>query len=360
MRIPRRGATKLKFGAFLKAHLFVESPGLSTTLQDLGRVGYQDIGVPVSGALDPIAFRIANELVGNTVNTAALEIRMVGPVVRIESESVRVALAGSDTAIEVIGGGARTVPAWQSARLMKGQILRVGPLRDPTTCYLAVEGGFNLPEVFGSYSTYLRGRIGGFAGRPLQAGDKLMLTLSSVADRDERYLTEVSKDGPQNVFRVVLGPQARHFTPEAIRIFLSSDYTISHQADRMGFRLEGPALEHSQGYNIISDGIATGAIQVPGTGQPIVLLADRQTTGGYPKIAVVISADLPRLARMGPGTKIHFQAVTVEDAEEIRRKQEQEIVRLLARIERAKTSPRLDSETLLAASLISGVVSGEE
>lgn len=344
----------------MKGHLLVDSPGLSTTLQDLGRFGYQDIGIPVSGAIDPISFQIANELVGNTPNMAALEIRMLGPVVRVETDAVRVALAGTNTPIEVLGGRARTVPAWQSMRLEKGQIFRIGPLRDTATCYLAVEGGFDLPAAFGSFSTYRRGQIGGFAGRALQAGDKLPLELSSTVDRDERRLPEVPKADTSGIIRVVLGPQATHFTPDAIRIFLSSHFEISHQADRMGLRLDGPALEHSQGYNIISDGIATGAIQVPGTGKPIVLLADHQTTGGYPKIAVVISADLPRLARMSPGAKIRFQEISVEEAEESRRNQEREIERLLARMEQIVTSPSMDSETLLAASLISGVVSAEE
>ena len=226
---------------------------------------------------------------------------MLGPVVHIKTDSVRVALTGTNAPFEILGGEAGTVPAWQSARLVKGQILRIGSLRDSATCYLAVEGGFDLPPTFGSRSTYLRGRIGGFAGRALQAGDQLPLRLPSTAERDERCLPAVPTVDTKGMLRVVLGPQATHFTHDAIRTFLSSDYVISHQADRMGFRLEGPALKHSQGYDIVSDGIATGAIQVPGTGKPIVLLADRQTSGGYPKIAVVISGGHSSTRADGPG-----------------------------------------------------------
>ena len=190
--------------------------------------------MPVSGAMDPISFRIANELVGNPLDTAALEIRMLGPVMRVEAGSVRVALAGTNSSIEVIGEMARTAPAWQSLRLEKGDIFRIGPLRDTTTCYLAIEGGFDLPRAFGSLSTYLRGQIGGLDGRALQAGDKLPLELSSTTERAELRLSYIPRPETSEIIRVVLGPQTTHFTPEAIRIFLTQDFAISHQADRHG------------------------------------------------------------------------------------------------------------------------------
>ena len=198
------------------------------------------------------------------------------------------------------------------------------------------------------------------AGRALQTGDALPLALNIVEQRSERRLSQSPQANKESVVRVTLGPQAGHFTPEAIQTFLSSAYTISHQADRMGYRLEGAVLVHSKGYNIVSDGIATGAIQVPGTGQPIILLADHQTSGGYPKIAVVISADLPRLASMSPSAKIRFQEVSVEDAEDICRLHAQAFETLLSRIDTVQTEARIDSEALLAATLISGVTNGDD
>lgn len=344
----------------MTAHVLVESPGLFTTLQDLGRLGQQNLGIPVSGALDPVALRIANALVGNPEPIAALEIRGAGPVMRVEADSVRIALAGTTAVLEVLGEAARVVPGWHSVRLVRGDVFRVGPLRDTATCTCAVEGGFAVPALFDSQSTYVRGRLGGFDGRALRSGDKLPLALLGVPERGELRLDGRPPYGAGNAVRVVLGPQEGHFTGAGIATFLESGFTISNQADRMGLRLDGPVLEHAAGHDIVSDGIATGAIQVPGTGLPIILLADHQTTGGYPKIATVASVDLPRLGRMRPGETLRFQAVTVEEAEAARRVQENEILRLIDGFAPVREDPRLDSATLLATNLISGVVSSHE
>jgi 5-oxoprolinase (ATP-hydrolysing) subunit C len=342
------------------AHVLVESPGLFTTLQDLGRFGRQNLGIPVSGALDTVALRIANALAGNPEPLAALEIRGAGPVMRVEADSMRIALAGTTAVLEILGEARRVVPGWHSVRLVRGDVFRVGPLRDTATCYCAVEGGFAVPGLFDSQSTYVRGRLGGFDGRALRAGDKLPLALPKAPERGELRLDGRPPYGAGDTVRVVLGPQERHFTEAGIAAFLESSFTISNQADRMGLRLHGPTLEHAAGHDIVSDGIATGSIQVPGTGLPIILLADHQTTGGYPKIATVASVDLPQLGRMRPGETLRFQAVTVEEAEAARRAQENEILRLIDALAPVRADARLDSETLLAANLISGVVSSDE
>ncbi|MFW6077289.1 MAG: biotin-dependent carboxyltransferase family protein [Hyphomicrobiales bacterium] len=344
----------------MTGHLLVDSPGLFTTLQDLGRFGQQNLGVPVSGALDAIALRIANALVGNREALAGLEIRGAGPTMRVETDSVRIALAGTTAALEILGEAARVVPGWHSVRLARGDVFRIGPLRDTATCYCAVEGGFAVPALFDSQSTYVRGRLGGFDGRALRAGDRLPLGQPEAPDRSEVRLNGSPPYGTGDAVRVVLGPQQGHFTEAGIKTFLESSFIISNQADRMGLRLDGPVLEHAAGHDIVSDGIATGSIQVPGTGLPIILLADHQTTGGYPKIATVASVDLPRLGRMRPGETLRFQAVTVEEAEAARRAQENEILRLIDGFAPVREDLRLDSETLLSANLISGVVSSDE
>ncbi len=316
--------------------LQVIAPGLHTTLQDLGRIGYQDIGLPNSGPLDCISFRLANGLVGNPPGTPMLEILLQGPTCEVVADSVRIALAGCSASIEVRAEYARTVPAGQSVRLVRGEVFRIASLGDSTCAYLALEGGPDIAPVLGSASTYVRGAIGGFQGRRLQKNDLLPLKLAAVNARAERALSQPLDLALDQPVRVVLGPQTDYFTDAGVQTFLSSEYTVSPQADRMGFRLEGPAVAHAKGHDIVSDGIVPGAVQVPGSGLPIVLMVDHQTTGGYPKIATVISADIPVVARRKPGRTIRFVAVDVREAELLRRRQEaalrQEVNRLCAGI----------------------------
>lgn len=338
-------------------HLRVLSAGMFTTVQDTGRFGHQDIGIPVAGALDPIGLRLANALVGNPQNAGALEIRIVGPTFRVEAGSVRIALAGTEAPFEIVGAGTAQVASGRSLHLRRGQVFRIGAVPDTSCCYLAVEGGFDLPAPFGSLSTYVRGGFGGFEGRPLREGDELPLVNGEALARPELMLVGTPHLDTKAPIRVVLGPQQNYFTADGIRTFLESEFTISPNADRMGLRLDGPILEHSIGYNIVSDGIVTGAIQVPGTGKPIVLLADHQTTGGYPKIATVISADLPRLGRMRPGRKLRFKAVSVADAEQIRRTQELQVKEWLGSLARIDDLKEPNNAVLLSVNLISGVAS---
>jgi biotin-dependent carboxylase-like uncharacterized protein len=343
----------------MTAALRVIAPGLMTTLQDLGRRGYQHLGVPVSGALDPVCLRCANLLAGNAPGTGALEIAYQGPTLAVEADSVRIATAGGQGQIEILapdgGAGVRLAP-FESVRLVRGQTLRIGALSGSAILYLAVEGGLAVPPVMGSQSTLTRGSIGGYKGRALQAGDVLPLNQPSAPEREEMMLPPLDLSPPRRV-RVVLGPQDDHFTPAGLATLLGSPYTISRASDRMGMRLEGPPLEHSaKGYNIVSDGIAPGSVQVPGNGLPIVLLADRQTTGGYPKAATVISADLPALGRMMPGAAISFAAVDVEAAERAARELAQAMAELPARMIPVARRHAIDVDRLLAENLISGAV----
>lgn len=302
--------------------LEVIGPGLHTTVQDLGRIGFQDVGLPASGPLDRVSLRLANALVGNPPGTPALEMLLQGPTLKVAADSVRVALAGSKAEIEIRSGTPRRIPAGQSVTLVRDDVFRVGVLSDSVCAYLAIEGGPDIAPVLGSASTYVRGRIGGLNGRRFLRGDALPLKFERVAARAERALAGPLDLALEQPIRVILGPQADYFTDEAVRTFLAADYTVSPQSDRMGFRLEGPVLTHAKGYNIVSDGIVTGSIQVPGSGKPIVLMVDNQTTGGYPKIATVISADIPVVGRRKPGRTIRFAAVDVSVAERLRRDQE--------------------------------------
>lgn len=312
--------------------LEVIAPGLHTTVQDRGRFGYQDVGVPASGPLDRISLRLANALVGNPPGTPALEMLLQGPTLKVVAKSVRIALVGCNAGIEIRSGNARIVSAGRSVRLARDEVFRIGALHDSVCAYLAIEGGPDIPPVLGSASTYVRGAIGGFQGRRLEADDSVPLKLAGVDVRGEYALPgplDLALDQP---IRVVLGPQADFFTGDAMQTFLASDYTVTPQADRMGYRLAGPALAHAKGYDIVSDGIVAGAIQIPGSGLPIVLMVDHQTVGGYPKIATVISADIPVVARRKPGRPIRFVAVDVREAERLRKEQEAAISEIISRI----------------------------
>jgi biotin-dependent carboxylase-like uncharacterized protein len=347
----------------MRPALGVVAPGLMTTLQDFGRTGHQHLGIPVSGALDAVALRAANAIVGNPPGMGALEIAYRGPTLAVEGDSARVAYAGGAAAIEVLDDAAAAsgtrLPPLQSVRLRKGQALRIGALSGSVLGYLAVEGGFDAAPVLGSQSTYARAGLGGFDGRPLRAGDSLPLRRPGAEEREERRLPSLDLTTPGR-FRVLLGPQDDYFTDRGKRTLLASTFTVSPASDRMGMRLDGPALEHAGSYNIVSDGIAPGSIQVPGDGLPIVLLADRQTTGGYPKIATVIAADLAALGRLAPGARIAFEAVSIEAAEAAHRRLAALLAALPRQVVAVGAASTIDEAALLAANLVSGVVSAHD
>ncbi len=338
--------------------LRVVSAGFAPTIQDFGRPHVQHIGVPPSGALDPVALRIANALVGNPPETAAIELRVMGPTVEIEADAVRLAMVGTGSPVEILGDRRVEAPSHQSIRLTRGRRLRVGSLSDTGVAYLAVEGGFALDPVYGSLSTYTRARIGGLEGRALRDGDLLGLRQPAAAERAEHRCGDRSWWWDGDAVRVVLGPQEDFFTADSLAAFFGDEYRITREADRMGVRLDGPVLQHARGHDIVSDGIATGAIQVPGNGRPIVLLADHQTTGGYPKLGTVISADVPRIGRMRPGDALRFAEVSIDEAEAARRALEDRITRTIERFGPAE--PWLDEEALYRRNLISGFVESTE
>lgn len=334
--------------------LRVVNAGFAPTIQDLGRPHVQHLGVPPSGALDPVALAIANALVGNEAGSAALELRVMGPTLEVEAESVRVALVGTVAALEVQGERGGPVEANRSVRFSRGTKFRIGGLSDTGVAYLAVEGGIDVPEVYGSRATYTRSHIGGIDGRAVKDGDLLPVAQDAVGERSEMKCADLDWANAQGSIRVVLGPQDDFFSAESVAGLFSQTYTCTREADRMGIRLDGPALEHVKGHDIVSDGIVTGAIQVPGNGMPILLLADHQTTGGYPKVGTVISADIPRLGRMRPGDEVRFEEITVEAAEAARADLEAAVVRVIDRFERA--GAWLDEAALYRENLVSGVV----
>jgi biotin-dependent carboxylase-like uncharacterized protein len=330
--------------------LRVIEPGLHSTVQDLGRAAAR-WGAPPAGALDPEALRLANALVGEAEGAAALELLHVGPVLEAEAERVRLALVGADVAATVERGATReALEAGRTVALRRGDRLRVGPLRGSRCACLAVEGGFDIAPVLGARATFAKSGFGGFHGRALRAGDRLPL-LREAAEGPERGLPPVALT-PAREVRVVLGPQAEWFTEAARDTFLSAEWTVTRDADRMGLRLDGPALEHARGFNIVSDGIVTGAVQVPGAGRPIVLLVDRQTSGGYPKIACAVTADLPALGRCGPGARLRFRAVSPQEGAEAARARRAELDRLVAAIGPVRPSGAPDPEALWRENLI--------
>jgi antagonist of KipI len=291
----------------------VSNPGLLTTIQDVGRTGFRAFGMPAAGAIDLRAFAIANLLAGNRPGAAALEMTLLGGTFRFEREAY-VAISGADMRPKLDGA---PVAGWSAFPVRAGAVLAFGSASDGCRTYLAVHGGVDVPPVLGSRSTYVRGQIGGLAGRALMARDSLSIAAadSPPPARERRVPSElVPRRQAQIRLRVLLGPQDDRFSSEGVTTFLESAYTITNRNDRMGYQLEGPIIRHANGPDIVSDGLLPGAVQVPGSGMPIVLMADCQTTGGYAKIATVIGPDLPELAQARRGDAIHFAPCTMEEA----------------------------------------------
>jgi biotin-dependent carboxylase-like uncharacterized protein len=335
--------------------LKVIAPGFHTTLQDQGRRGFQHVGVPVSGALDRNGYLLANALVGNAQGAACLEIIGSGPELEVAGSSARIVLVGSG-GLEISGRDGPPIPSGQTAHLTRGEIVRVRLGGEAFCSYLAIEGGFEVPLCLNSRSTYTRAGFGGLSGRPLRSGDTLHGTIDDAAARAELCLNDQRDLRLDQAIRVVLGPQDDYFTEDAIETLLSGVYSITPASDRMGFRLAGPLLEHKSDYNIVSDGIVAGSIQVPGSKLPIVLMADAQTTGGYPKIATVISADLPILGVRGAGCPVRFQSVSREEAEKIRRADYQGLLNVISNIRAVSESRSIDIEALYNQNLIDGMI----
>jgi biotin-dependent carboxylase-like uncharacterized protein len=342
----------------MRPALRVLSPGLLTTIQDLGRTGYQHLGVPVSGALDPVALAAANALVNNRPGDAALEIFYRGPALAVEADSVRVAVAGGDAQIQRLedhnADSGQRIETMRSISLRRGEIIQIGGISGSACAYLAIEGGLAIEPVLGSLSTDIRSRIGGIAGRALTEGDLLPLRSERARAMPELAFASLTLTAPKRV-RIVAGAQRDFFTDAEFEAFTQTEYVVGANSNRMGLRLTGRPIAHSRGANIISDAVAPGSIQIPGDGQPIVLLADRQTTGGYPKIASVISADIPTLGRLKAGASIGFQPVSLDEAVEARRQMLDDIDALGSRTTALPATPLDLMPRLLECNLISGV-----
>ena len=289
-------------------------PGLLTTVQDLGRTGYQRFGVSVSGAVDPRSAAVANILAGNPDGEAVLECTVLGPQLRFDAPAV-IAVTGADLGPTLDG---IPVENYRALRVQAGQTLRFTGPKCGCRAYLAVSGGLDVPEVMGSRSTYMKAKIGGWHGRKLEKGDVLPLRAPGTEPKalENRALAPEFRGRSEYTLRVVMGPQDDAFTPGGVSAFLSGVYTVTPEFDRMGCRMEGPEIEHNGSADILSDGIAFGAVQVPDSGQPIVMLADRQTTGGYTKIANVISADFRLLGQLKSGDRVRFEKVSLSAAQE--------------------------------------------
>jgi len=341
----------------VSAALKVVRPGLFDTVQDFGRIGFMALGMPTAGAMDRIALSLANALVGNPLGTAGIEIGVMGPDLLVEADRVRVALVGPLSASLIEGPDAAPKPldSDRSHLLKRGQTLKVGMVEGSSTAYLAIAGGLALPVFMGSLSTYSRAGVGGFDGRKLAAGDMLPLARESAPPGNERKLGAPFDYGTGPI-RIVWGPQDDYFSAKGRKTFIGSEYKVSKEADRMGIRFEGPVIEHEKGADIISDGIAPGAIQVPAAGLPIVLLGDRQTVGGYSKIATVASVDLPRFGRLLPGQTVRFIAIDVAEAERLRREQETRLARAISGFQTARPPGGIDLVKLYEENLIDGVV----
>ncbi len=288
--------------------LVVASIGPVSSVQDGGRHGAQRYGLTPSGAMDRLALAAANTLLDNAPFAAAVEIGPFSAAFTARNGAVRVALSGAVRSADIAG---RPVAFDTSMTIPEGETLTLGFAKGGAFSYLAIEGGVTGEPMFGSLAVNARAGLGSPYPRPLQAGDELPAKAASSAP--ERRIELPAPATGQ--IRVVLGPQDDEFSDEAKALFLTSEWTISSASDRMGFRLEGPVIKHLHGHNIVSDGTVNGSIQVPGNGSPIVLMPDRGTSGGYPKIATVISADLGRLAQTPPGTRFRFQAVGMAEAQ---------------------------------------------
>ncbi|SLK34898.1 Urea amidolyase [Mycobacteroides abscessus subsp. abscessus] len=318
----------------------VLSSGMLSSIQDLGRHGFQKYGVIVSGAMDTYSLRIGNLLVGNKEGEAGLEITLLGPTLLFENDML-IAITGGDLSPEIEG---KIVPLWRPVLVKKGSVLKFGKIKSGCRAYLSVAGGFTLPEMLNSKSTYIRARIGGYKGRALKAGDRI--EVNAVSHLSKKLIKKLQRRKASNAFittnwfvdfhktitfsneyriRVLAGNHFSMCSTNSQLDFFTGKYTVTPQSDRMGYRITGPEVKLNEKCELLSEAVTVGTIQLPPDGNPIILVADRQTTGGYPKIAQVVSADLSLIAQMKPGEKICFQETTLQEAEYLLLKKEQGI-----------------------------------
>lgn len=331
--------------------LEVEQPGPSSTLQDAGRFGYLSRGVSPAGPFDRLLHAIANRLVGNAPGAAAVEFMIKGDVYRVQAERCRVAVTG-DFDVRIDGEKAGS---WRTHTLRRGQSLAIGNASRGLRGYMAVAGGFDLPAVLGSLSVHTRTRIGPLDGTALKQGSLLPLKAPHPPRGPDKRIDPKQLTGPSQRLRVVLGPQNHYFSSEATDAFLRSPFVLAAECDRMGFQIKGPDIAFRRDIPLISEGVALGSVQVLEQGLFIINLLDRQTVGGYPKIATVISTDVRMLAHLLPGSTIHFDVVDVAQAQAIHRR-ERAFIDQLDDAFRPANPEDLTSEQLLEDNLISGVL----
>lgn len=337
-----------------QTELEIVSPGAFASIQDAGRRGFRRIGVPWAGVLDRRLMRIANALAGQPEDAPVIECFDGGLHVVAHGGAVKLAVAG-DAAVEVDGpDGRRQLAPWRSLTLAAGETLRIRKMGSGRIAMVAV-AGLEVAPVMGSAATYVRAGLGGAdgSGRALAAGMRLALAKADAADSDRVLAQPPAADA--RPIRLVPGPQADHFSAAALAALVGGDYRVTAEADRMGVRLEGAKLDHAGAADIVSDATVPGSVQVPGAGQPIVLLADAQTAGGYPKIATVITADLGRLAALRPGSTLHFAWVSADEGARIARAEEAETRALIAAI-RPLPAEGIDLVALYTSNLVDGVV----
>jgi biotin-dependent carboxylase-like uncharacterized protein len=298
----------------------VREPGLFTTVQDLGREGFGPMGVSPSGAADAVSLRIGNRLVGNADGAAGLEMTLMGGTFEFPEGAV-VALAGSDFGATLDG---KPAELWATFETKPGQVLKLGPTRTGARCYLCVRGGIEVKAFLGSASTHVLSALGGHEGRALRKGDVLKLGAANGRARKRRLSARgLQEMQPRRVLRVTPGPQSDWFPEAAQRLFYAGRYVVAEESNRMGIRLKSEAVLDTPGGKMISEGVSLGAIQIPEGGQPIILFVEQQTTGGYPKIANVISADFHSLGQLRPRDEVRFERVDWETARSLLREQEE-------------------------------------
>jgi antagonist of KipI len=290
--------------------LHIAKPGLLTTVQDLGRFGYQATGVPVAGPMDSFSHRLANQLAGNEPEAATLEITLIGPDLIVDADTT-IAIAGAQFEVTCDD---RLVPSGTSFNVRRGQRIKFGRIQQGARAYMAVAGGIQTEPVLGSRATHLVSHMGGFSGRALVSGDRVPILsgLEQGPPRKSAGLMLPSKG--RALLRVIAGPQADWFEADALKTIAGVSFRISPQSNRMGYRLQGPPITQVHEGELISEPVGIGAIQVPSAGGPILLMADRQTAGGYPKIGYVITADLPLAGQLAPGDFIEFHVCTHQEA----------------------------------------------
>lgn len=303
----------------------VLEPGILTTVQDLGRYGFSQFGVPPSGALDTFSLRVGNLLVGNREGEACLEITLMGLKIKVLKEVV-MAITGGDLSPTL---NEEPLEMWRTHLLVEGDVITFKKVQAGCRAYLAVSGGFVVPKIMGSSSTYLSGNFGGLEGRKLRRGD-ILYTFDispSLNKLGLRFPSDWIPSLEKEVFlKVIPGPQDHHFTEKGSQTFRSSSYQVTPQCDRMGVRLEGPKIERRSDVeeSIISEGLISGAIQVPGDGKPIIILTEL-VTGGYTKIATILSTDLSKVAQLKPGDQVRFKPISIEEAHDLLKEQEEKL-----------------------------------